>query len=62
MISDRIVNKLEKIVTDKNELKMIMELLEREDGYYSNQNFAKIKKDYQGMMDQYFPFKDSENE
>lgn len=56
-ISDRVSSKLKKIVTDEAELKMIVELLKTEQRYEHGENTSKqvIRKEFQLLLDQYFP-------
>lgn len=61
-VSKQISDKLKKIVTDQNELKLILDLLESEGIYSPNENIQNIKKDFQLKAEQYFPFEGSDNE
>ena len=60
--SDRIVDKLHKIVKNKEELNLIIDLLEREKHYTSEEKPQNIKKEFQLLIDQHFPLGDSQNE
>lgn len=61
-ISDRIIEKLKKIVTDPIELKMIVDLLQHEKRYSAQEKPQTIKREFQLLINQYFPLENSENE
>lgn len=66
-ISNKIMEKLEQIVEDRNELNMIVELLRTEKRYTHESGdtpHTVVKQDFQLLLDKYFklPPKDSDNE
>jgi len=66
-ISDKIHKKLEQIVDDKKELKMIIDLLETEKSHglesHNKPSPQVVKRQFELLLDQYFPFKEgSQNE
>ena len=61
-ISDKINKKINDVVTDENEKKMILELLTKTGKYNKQTNPLSIKKEFQLLVDQYFPFKEEKNE
>ena len=56
-ISDRILKKLGEIVEDQNEFKLIHELLKREKFYSKKEKPQHIKREFQQLLEQYFPLK-----
>ena len=61
-ISDKIDKKINEIVKDKDERKIILELLEKTGKYNKQTNPLSIKKEFQLLVDQYFPFEEKNNE
>lgn len=61
-ISDKINKKINAIVKDENEKKMISELLSKTGKYDRQTNPLSIKKEFQLLVDQYFPFEEQQNE
>jgi len=61
-ISDKIIKKIEDSVTDENERKMILELLTKTGKYDKQTKPLTIKKEFQLLVVQYFPFEEKKNE
>jgi len=61
-ISDRITEKLKKIVKDPIEFKMIVDLLQHEKRYSAQETPQTVKRQFQLLINQYFPLENSENE
>lgn len=61
-ISPIVVEKLRRSVTCSDELDMIIDLLDHEKRYNRESNLNSIKKEFSLLMDQYFPFSETENE
>ena len=61
-ISNRIMEKLEENVHDKKKLEMIVDLLKKEKRYAHNERNEVIKREFQLLLDQHFPFSSDENE
>lgn len=60
-LSDKIIKKIDDVIKNENERKLVKELLEKT-GKYSNQtNPLLIKKEFQLLVDQYFPFEDKQD-
>lgn len=63
-ISDTIQKKLKEVCKDpdetSDEYKMIIELLEKTSGYSKQTRSTQLKKEFQLLVDQYFPYKDNE--
>ena len=57
-ISNKIIQKIDEIVKDENEKKIILELLEKTGKYSKQTTPLSIKKEFQLLVDQYFPFED----
>jgi len=57
-ISQRILEKLKKIVTDDSEYNMIVDLLQHEKRYDQKESHQKIKREFQLLINQHFPFED----
>lgn len=60
-ISDKIKTKLEKTVTNKTELDMILDMLGNEERW-SKENKQQVKRQLQLLIQQYFPLDESKNE
>ena len=65
-ISDTIKNKLKEICKDpdekSDEFKLIMELLEKTSRNSKQTKSAMIKREFQLLIDQYFPYREDQNE
>ena len=61
-ISDRILKKLGEHVKDPNEFKLIHELLKREKFYSKKEKPQNIKREFQKLLEQYFPLKENSDE
>jgi len=61
-ISDKIKKKINEIVKDENEKKLILELLVKTKRYDAQTKSLTIKKEFQLLLDQYFPFNEGKNE
>lgn len=61
-ISDKINKKIDDNIKDENEKKMIAELLSKTGKYERQTNPLSIKKEFQLLLDQYFPFEEQQNE
>lgn len=58
-ISNLILNELKNNVKDKDEYSMIVEMLEKIKRYQKNEKSQTVKRDFQLLMDQYFPHGES---
>lgn len=58
-LSDKIIKKIDEIVKDENEKKIILELLEKTGKYDKQTNPLSIKKEFALLVDQYFPFEET---
>ena len=61
-ISNLILNEFKKNVKDENEYDMIVEMLEKVKRYKRNEKSQTVKRDFQLLMDQYFPHMVEQNE
>ena len=63
-ISNRIMEKLEENVHDKKKLEMIVDLLKKEKRYAHNERDCNevIKREFQLLLDQHFPFSSDKND
>lgn len=61
-ISDKIREKINNSIKDDNERKMVLELLEKQTRYNMQTKPLEIKKEFSLIVDQYFPFKEEDNE
>jgi len=61
-ISDVITQKIKDSVKDENEQNLILELLAKTGKYDKQTKPLSIKKEFQLLVDQYFPFKEENNE
>ena len=61
-ISDKIIKKINDVVSDENEKKIILELLTKTRKYNKQTKPLSIKKEFQLLIDQYFPFMEEKNE
>lgn len=61
-ISDKINEKINELVKDENERSIIKELLIKTGKYNKQTNPLSIKKEFQQLVDQYFPFEEKNNE
>ena len=61
-ISDKINKKIDDNIKDENEKKMIAELISKTGKYERQTNPLSIKKEFQLLLDQYFPFEEQQNE
>ena len=59
-ISDTIIKKIKEVVKDENEQKMIIELLQKTSTYNKQTRAPAIKKEFQLLVDQYFPYKEKD--
>lgn len=57
-ISQRILEKLKKVVMDDSEYNMIVDLLQHEKRYDQKESPQKVKKEFQQLINQYFPLED----
>ena len=55
-ISDTIRDKIKEITKDENYQKILVELLQKTSAYNKQTKPAYIKKEFQLLVDQYFPF------
>lgn len=60
-ISEKIKEKIDDVVKDQKERKFLYEILERELTYSAKEEPLKIKKEFKLILDQHFPYKESEN-
>lgn len=61
-LSDKIIQKIKDVVKDENEKKMILELIAKTGKYNKQTKPLSIKKEFQLLVDQYFPFEEEKNE
>ena len=61
-LSNKIIEKISSEIKDENERKMILELLQKTAKYSNQTKPTEIKKEFQLLMDQYFPFSEDKNE
>ena len=59
-ISDTIIKKIKEVVKDENEQRMIIELLQKTSTYSKQTRAHTIKKEFQLLVDQYFPYKEKD--
>jgi len=59
-ISDTIIKKIKEVVKDENEQRMIIELLQKTSTYSKQTRAPTIKKEFQLLVDQYFPYKEKD--
>ena len=60
-ISDKVVEKLQKVVNDKTELDMIIDLLQKEKHYVTKADPHTIRKEFQLLLAQYFPLRSQDD-
>ena len=60
-ISDVLWEKLKKVIKDPDELKLIEELWKHERRYEQKEKPQTIKREFQLLLDQYFPIGSSSN-
>ena len=56
------MEKLEENVHDKKKLEMIVDLLKKEKRYAHNERNEVIKREFQLLLDQHFPFSSDKND
>ena len=61
-ISDTIRDKIKEITKDENYQKIIIELLQKTSAYNKQTKPAYIKKEFQLLVDQYFPLPKGSND
>ena len=61
-ISKKILEKISSETNDENEQKFIVELLEKTARYNNQTKPAEIKKEFQLLLEQYFPYSELKNE
>ena len=59
-ISDTIRDKIKEITKDENYQKILIELLQKTSAYNKQTKPAYIKKEFQLLVDQYFPYKEED--
>lgn len=60
-LSDKIIKKIDDVIKNENERKLVKELLEKTGKYSTQTNSLSIKKEFQLLVDQYFPFEDKQD-
>ena len=59
-IIDTIIKKIKEVVKDENAQKMSIELLQKTSTYSKQTRAPAIKKEFQLLVDQYFPYKEKD--
>ena len=62
VISNKILKKIDEIVENENERKIIKQLFEKTGNYNKKTSPLTIKKEFQLLVDQYFKFEDDDDE